>query len=67
MMAGIALGTLADDAAVAALLEPLHVHAPDPAMTERYAEILARYRAIVAANLPLYAKPNASAAAPTPA
>ena len=54
MMAGIALGTLADDRAVAALLTPAHVHAPDPAMTERYAPIFARYREVVEANLPLY-------------
>jgi gluconokinase len=54
MMAGIAIGAVADAAAVAGLLEPVHVHEPDPAMVERYREIFARYRACVDAILPLY-------------
>jgi len=54
MMAGIALGTLQDDRAVAALLQPLHVHTPDAEMTKRYATIFARYREVVEATLPLY-------------
>jgi gluconokinase len=54
MMAGISAGSLPDDAAVAALLQPAHVHAPNPEMVERYAVILARYRKVVDANLPLY-------------
>lgn len=54
MMAGIAIGAIADADAVAALLQPVHVHEPDPAMVERYREIFARYRACVEAILPLY-------------
>ncbi|MGP6158689.1 MAG: gluconokinase [Vulcanimicrobiaceae bacterium] len=63
MMAGIAVGALAGPEAVAALLEPLHVHEPQPAMVARYAEIFARYRACVEATLPLYAKPPQPATA----
>jgi gluconokinase len=54
MMAAIALGTLRDDRAVAALLQPSHVHTPETQMTERYAAIFARYRDVVDANLPLF-------------
>jgi sugar (pentulose or hexulose) kinase len=54
MLAGIAVGAIADDRAVAALLQPLHVHRPDPDAGPRYRAIFARYRAVVTANLPLY-------------
>jgi len=54
MLAGIAVGAIADDAAVAALLQPVHEHQPDPGAVTRYRAILARYRSVVAANLPLF-------------
>jgi len=60
MMAGIAVGAIAGDTAVAALLHPAHVHEPDPAAAARYAEVYARYRDVVAANLPLFAPQPAS-------
>lgn len=54
MAAGIAVGALEGDAAVAALLQPLHVHRPDPSSARRYEALFARYGRVVAANLPLY-------------
>jgi gluconokinase len=54
MMAGIAAGALAGPDAVAALLQPVHVHQPRPDMVARYGDIFARYRACVEASLPLY-------------
>ena len=57
MFAGIAVGAVADDGAVAALLRPAQPAAPQPAMVERYVPIFARYREVVAANLPLYRQP----------
>jgi hypothetical protein len=40
--------------AVAALLRPTYVAKPQPEMVARYVPIFARYREVVAANLPLY-------------
>jgi gluconokinase len=57
MFAGIAVGAVANAGAVAALLRPAHVATPEPAMVERYVTIFARYRKVVAANLPLYERP----------
>jgi gluconokinase len=54
MMAAIVVGAIDDASAVAALLEPAHVHEPNPAMVERYRDVFARYRACVDAILPLY-------------
>jgi gluconokinase len=56
--AGIAVGALADDRAVAALLRPRYVHEPRSENIERYAEAFARYRRVVEANLPLYLDRN---------
>jgi gluconokinase len=65
MMAGIAIGALPDADAVAALLQPTHVHEPRPDMVARYKEIFARYVACVEATLPLYAAPLHVAAVPS--
>jgi len=54
MLAGIAVGAIAGDRAVAALLQPVHIHRPDPDAVARYRAFFARYRAAVTANLPLY-------------
>ncbi len=54
-MAGIAVHAIANDAAVSAMLEPVHVHEPSPVAVERYQRIFALYRRRVAAALPLYA------------
>jgi gluconokinase len=54
MLAGIAVAAIADDRAVAALLQPVHAHHPNPDAVTLYRAILARYRDVVAANLPLY-------------
>jgi gluconokinase len=61
MMAGIAVGALADDRAVAALLQPLHLHVPNPEVSEHYVRFFARYRAVVEASLPLYGSGSLSA------
>jgi len=53
-LAGIAIGALADPAAVALLLHPRYVHEPNVAAVEQYRAIFARYRACVEAVLPLY-------------
>jgi len=54
MFAGIAVGAVANAGAVAALLRPTYVAKPQPEMVARYVPIFARYREVVAANLPLY-------------
>jgi gluconokinase len=53
-MAGIATGLLKDAAAVAASLTARFTHEPDPSSVDRYREVVDRYRACVAATLPLY-------------
>jgi sugar (pentulose or hexulose) kinase len=54
MMAGIAVGVVPGEAAVAGRLRTIDVEQPDAGRVEKYAQIYGRYRACVDAILPLF-------------
>lgn len=54
MMAALAVGALNAPEDVAKLLHFTEIDGPDPASHDRYSEIFARYKAAVAATLPLF-------------
>jgi len=51
MLAAIAIGLVADDRSVAALLHPVHQHRPSPGAFDRYGVLYERYAAAVAAAI----------------
>lgn len=51
MLAAIAIGLVADDRSVAALLHPVHQHRPSPGAFDRYGLLYERYAAAVAAAI----------------
>lgn len=59
LMAGLAIGALADRRAARATLRTLDEHVPDATATDAYARIFARYESAVAANLPLFTAASA--------
>jgi gluconokinase len=54
MMAGIAIGVVADAASVTGMLHPKYVQRADKARVARYKELFARYRECVDAVIPLF-------------